>query len=38
MTMSSRVAVILGLSIIFAGVSFMASVSAEGDDIVESRK
>ena len=34
MTMSSRVAVILGLSIIFAGVSFMASVSAEGDDIV----
>ncbi len=34
MTMSSRVAVILGLSIIFAGVSFMASVSAEGGDIV----
>jgi len=34
MTMSSRVAVILGLSIIFAGVSFTASVSAEGGDIV----
>ena len=33
-TMSSRVAIFLSLSIVFAGVSLTASVSAEGDSII----